>query len=373
MNTLSVYLKKIFQNKIRLLLTVANFALGMLLSLIIFTIGINLSINIRALVRSKQYYGTLYAYTTNKTEQIDLKTTGDVSRISAIRSDNIYLTSIKGQEDLLVSVTEYDKRFDLIVPGGKIVAGSDTISDGEMLLGKAFLDEFGVSYEEIINSSITLSNGEAYTVVGVFDDKIDIYSTSNVLIFADSKFDSSQFILETLNVDNVSKIKSNLVQHNYGVYCYESEIKESKSYSRLINAIFFAIALVVLVATSLILYSSVKSSINDKLVFISMLKVLGYDDKKISLFILFEIFIIFLLSSILSTGLYYLLLSILHRYVNIEILFSEVLVVNVFTNNIFALLITLFLGIIATFFVFLKNVITVKKCEVCKILMSVKQ
>ena len=371
MRKILMFCKKVFEHKIRLLLTISNYALGVFLCLLILTVGVNLTKNILLMVNSIDYYRTIYVNVTEKTDRFDIGRIGCIDRISGIKESEYFITNVANYEANF-SVTEYDGRDDVIIPGGKMLAGTQIANGDEVLLGKTILDNLEIGYDDAIGRKVTLSDGREYSIVGVFDNSIDMYSLIVCIKLSDETFNAENFIIETSLVNEVEAIHNELESREYEVYSYKAQINEIRNYSFIIILMFVTITILVLLTSAFILFSSVQVSLSDKYVFIAMLKSIGYDSRDLNLIVSIELTVIYILSSIASLVLYFVGTKIFGKMLNLNSIFEETGSINVFETNGIVILLTELAALGAIIIILFESKKMLRECNVIEILRKVE-
>jgi hypothetical protein len=271
---IGLFLRKIDENRVTVILLVLISSLSLFLAGFFGTMGFNTLSEIKTVFDSNSNYKFIYADITDVVKDRDLIKNLDDEKISGISTVSQRVTIVKNEEkDVLVS--EFSPRYDLVVPGGKIVEGRELLSPGEALIGKSILDFMHYDYTEVIGNNLQTEYNETYTIVGVYDDSEENVN-SGCFVSTESDFEPEAYIIEENDIERVVEVTSNLEKEGFEVMSYASQIVEEQHYASIISTVVCILSLSIIIFASAILYCCLKMLLLDMYPFVAMIKAIGY-------------------------------------------------------------------------------------------------
>lgn len=368
MSLVSLMLKKIFERKGRLLTMTMSLMLGMLLFSLIFTIGLNISKNLKTILAEKNYYKTIFLTETERTEKLNLNKLNHVKIVSSIRDSERTINRILDKE-VMINISEVSLDSDLLITGYENVS----LSSDSIALSSVMLDKLNISQNDILNKTVLLSDGREYVVSLIYNNSEDVLFNSYAIILSKESFSEPTYMIQVDDVDNLEEVVKTLEEHKYDTYHYLDNVKQGKVYTTIIFVIFVIVGLITFGVSSIIVYSSVKFSVIDKYVYIFMLKTMGYDNKKTSLIIIIELVLVYIISAVIFLILYFICTHILSFCFDFSILEEYLENTNIFENNSIALLVSLFLSAFISIVIFIITAKKMEKLNCMEIIMEVSE
>ena len=295
------FLKKIYTNKLTLLLRTIILAIGAFLVALFLTLGYNASDMLSSLFDKYPNYTIICAQNDNSSTNDLLKMEGDELLASA-RSDGELLQWIDGKH-VEIPVTEYHSKSDPVYFSKNLIVGSSEPLGKSVWIGNSVLDDLGFVPQEVLGKNAVLINAGVHTIVGVFDDSDNIVS-AQCIVYTDEDFSPQMYYIDALSVDKVEALADDLTTANYTVFSHLGEIKAIQSYVRMTEYAVFFLSLLIIAASSVILYSSLKASIEEMYTYIALLKAIGYTNKHCAFYVFTEALIIYLCSTVIHVLLY---------------------------------------------------------------------
>lgn len=301
MTMLFYFLKKLCTDKLTIFLRAIILTVGMFLVALILTLGFNASDNISHLFDNHFNYTIICAEAATPSSY-EIHKNGQEELLAFARSDHELLQEICGRY-VEIPVTEYRVDSDPVYFEKNIIAGSSVRTDTSVWIGKNVLDNLGLTPADVIGKKAMLMNAGMCTVAGVYDNNDDIVSTS-CIVYTNQEFLPQTYYIDVYSVDNVDTTIDKLTECGYTVLSHAEEINSVQSYIHMTEYAVFFISILIVFASSIILYSSLKASIEETYTYLALLKAIGYTDKNCSLYVFAESLIIFLCSTVLSAALY---------------------------------------------------------------------
>lgn len=296
MTMFTYFMKKLCTSKIMLLLHAVILAVGMFLVALFFTLGFNASEQISSLFDKYPNYSILYAMPTN--HSTDEAYEGKDSELLAFARSNYELLQRIGNINVEIPVTEYRGDSDPVYLEKNIIAGSAERTDNSVWISKSVLDTLGLIPDEVIGSEAILTNAGVHTIAGVFDDRDDIFSVQCV-VYSDEVFSPQTYYIDVCSMDEVQTTIDSLIAADYKVFSHISEIKSIQSYVHMTEYAVLFVSILIVFVTSVILYRSLKTSIEEMYTYLALLKAIGYTNKDCSLYVFTESIIIWICSTII--------------------------------------------------------------------------
>lgn len=301
MTMLSYFLKKLCTSKLTILLRAIILAVCMFLVALILTLGFNASDNINHLLDKHPNYTIICAEAV--TPSSDVVHRGGQDELQAFaRNNHEFLQEVCGRY-VEIPVTEYRADSAPVYFAKNIIAGSSERADTSVWIGKSVLDNLGLTPADVIGKEAVLMNAGMRTIAGVYDNSDDIVSTS-CIVYTNQEFSPQMYYIDVYSVDDVEETVDNLIECGYSVLSHIEEIKSVQSYIHMTEYAIFFISILIVFASSIILYSSLKASIEEMYTYLALLKAIGYTDKNCSLYVFAESLVIFLCSMAFSAALY---------------------------------------------------------------------
>lgn len=301
MTMLFYFLKKLCTSKLTLLLRAIVLTVGIFLVALTLTLGFNASDNINQLFDNRPNY-TIICAEAGTPSSDEIYEAGPDSLLAFARNGHELVQEICGR-DVEIPVTEYRADSDPVYFEKNNVAGSTDRADASVWIGKRVLDNLGLSPADVIGKEAMLMNAGLCTVAGVFDNSDEIVSPS-CIVYTNEVFSPQTYYIDVNSVDDVEETVDQLNACGYKVLSHTEEIKSVQSYIHMTEYAVYLISILIVIASSIILYSSLKASIEEMYTYLALLKAIGYTDKDCSLYVFAESLVIFLSSMAFSAALY---------------------------------------------------------------------
>lgn len=298
---LSYFLKVIYTNKLTLLLRTIILAIGMFLVALFLTLGYNASDMLSSLYDKYPNY-TIICAQNDMSSADDLLERNGVELLASARSNGDLLQWIDGKH-VEIPATEYHSNSDPVYFSKNLIAGSAERSGKSIWIGKSVLDALELVPEEVLGKDAVLMNAGVHSITGIFNDSDDIIS-AQCIVYTDEDFSPQMYYIDALSVDKVEALADDLTAADFTVFSHLGEIKSIQSYVRMTEYAVFFLSLLIIAASSVILYSSFKASIEEMYTYIALLKAVGYTNKHCACYVFTEAMIICLCSTAIHVMLY---------------------------------------------------------------------
>lgn len=213
------------------------------------------------------------------------------------------------------------------------------------------------SYLDVIGDHILYTNNNElfdFIIVGIFDERTTLlmnylsYAGSFALTSSQHDIDVSFVTYEYNDFSTLKTIYNKYRPENVIIFSYFDEYLNLNIYTTIFTLIFTVIGLLTIIISFGIIHSSVNSTFLNSLPFLSMLKVIGINDKKIVSFSIFETLLLTLVGYFFAIPISYLINFVINKFVNVDSIFGSI-EYNFVNINIESLIITMIFCIIINF------------------------
>lgn len=331
-DVLRLSLKQIRQYRLRNLLMIVSITIGITLSLVITTLGMEIITGIDEKMKNDSSLKKISIINENGFSEEKVKEIFHLQGIENYRmeySANAIISSINNKKNLSIfcNVAFLHRTSDKKYFMKQLFKGRIPEKENEVIVTNELLHSLSLSDNDVLNKKIFFNEGEhqrEYIVTGICNT-IDHRNNRPQIYRLDmsssikEKYNYIEIIAENMEaVENISKEVMILGGKQ------ENKLKELKINQFILNMAFqicIAIGSLVLVVCVWVLKVSLSLSINDKIKFLGLLKVLGYSRRRINGIIVCEAFLILFISFILGSLFTIVTINFINYYVNWEQIF----------------------------------------------------
>lgn len=300
--------KSLKYRKFRFVLTCISISLGMILTIIVTSFFYNMSrdMNKYVIKNPNNYQVTIYNINNDDKSEKDLLFEDIEYMVSSdyVEKYRIIINTTKIISEVNGSNVE-NYSFNCIEYYGVIILDSDfdsaqhninTNIENKNILNKSFLDDLDIDFSNTIqNVKLINVDGieEIYTIDLTIDDNIQYgpvkintfsipYTGNTKNIFADSV---------SIQINDISKLEQLENKVSERGFYYESNTVDIENQKKMIKIIFIlsiVFAIIVILSTSLSIRNTINLSINEKVRYIGLLKMFGYEDIKLKVLFIIE-------------------------------------------------------------------------------------
>lgn len=301
MKILCLFLKKIFEKKLTLILNSITLSIGLFLASLFLNMGLNIVAEIDRLNETNPNYSLIFVEPTDESEDF-INTEEKGFQLASIRYDHECVLKI-GDLSVDLPVAEYSQNSDTIFLSKNIVKGSTDNACDCVWIGKSIIDTINLPYDEVVGQKIELLNRGICVIAGIYNDE-DSIIFDQCIVFTDEEFEAEAFYIDVNNINNVQSVVEELECKKFKVLSHNDEINSLRQYIRLIIISVIILCVLVIVSSSFILYGSLKISFTEKYRCLALLKAVGYTKVHYTIFVAVESLVIFGLGTVMSFAAY---------------------------------------------------------------------
>ncbi|MDD3382460.1 MAG: hypothetical protein PHT83_03055 [Bacilli bacterium] len=362
-------LRKILESFYDKIFAIVNISLVLGLGIVVISMGISF-IKYKNYVEENSQYLYQMAYFKN-VNPID-ETINNIITDNNKESRLIYKTDLEITKINDVDITSFELKLELFkstnnsflmpkeITSNFEVIGKTVIEENEIILDYAYAAMLGEilvkEYQELLGDTFRIGDSD-YEIVGItsIETSQKILSFMDPGIFANYNFFSNEGVLESATID-YNNLDEMVLDYNLykttEIQIYESidEIKETNLASLILSTIFIALGIVISLVSYGIIQSSVNQTFINSLSFISILKIIGIKNRKITIFNFSNSVVLILFSYLLAIPLSYSINFIINKFVDSKAIFVgfdfEMFVID-YKSLLISLGVAIFLGSIS--------------------------
>ena len=335
MSILLFFIKKMKENKMRMVVYAGMFSLGMFLSCFCITLCYNFSNNVDSMFADNK---SRLLISVNATDNFDISAVNlrDISSQMAIRTSDLLVKEIDSNA-MKISVCEIAGGEETSFLSDYIIEGNSDINNDSILIKKDIIDKCNLNLSNIIGKKVRLSDGTSCNIIGIYDD-YDVFLPDCLILGRSSRIIPETYLVKAVNIRSVPKIVSSFEKAGFTVQSHNNEIKDLIESAEIFSSVITLFMFFSFVFGVVVFYSIIINTIRDMYPFIAMIKAIGYRKKECLMLILANSLYVIYISAIMILLLYFIgmpCICKIFKFVNIftiynisvTVLFKSVLII----------------------------------------------
>lgn len=301
MTILLFFIKKIKENKARMILSAGMFSLGLFLVCFFITLCYNFSDNVNLMFAEKKSYCLLAANVTDMSDINAITSKRTISKM-AIKKTNLLTDKIDSAN---VNVSVYEMAIeDTDFLADYIIEGNNAVTESSVMIKKDIIDRYSMNASDIIGKKILFSDSTYYNIVAIYDDK-DVFLPDCIITCKSHDFIPEAYFVKAANVKAVPELVSEFEKSGFTVRSNINEIKDSIESTSVLSSVIVLFLIFSFVFVIVVFYSIIMNSVRDMYPFIAMIKAIGYKKKECFMLILASSIYVFIFSAVMTGVLYF--------------------------------------------------------------------